>query len=51
MAYVHGPGDGLRKKQLVALGARLGLGSKAALDVHHIEELRQKVNKAAADRK
>lgn len=40
--------DLMRKPELVALGARFGLGSKAALDARHIEELRQAVREAAA---
>ena len=36
----------MRKAELVAEGARLGLGSRAALDVHPIEQLRAEVKAA-----
>ena len=36
----------MRKRDLTALGATLGLGSRAALDVRPIEQLRRQVQQA-----
>lgn len=42
------PIDVMRKAELVALGARLGLGSRAALDARHVGDLRRDVRDALA---
>lgn len=40
----------MTKKELVSLGARLGLGSKAALDAKYIEQVRSMVREALQER-